>query len=200
MATAFENVCKWYREDKPELLEEVLSKEFAPDTSNVGSPLDAYSFQETCEYGEGVTPLMICAAKDRIECLALLLDAGAGMDVASTSGMTALHFVARGNLECLSELITRGASVGAVDCGGGTALHEAAANGDPLVVNMLLEEGISVDVRNKGMRTPLHVACARDNVSTAAALLERGASVVAVDCYGDTALHHEVALDPLCRG
>ena len=195
MAIAFENVCKWCREDKPELLEEVLSKEFAPDTNNVGSPLDACQPFPMTYHEEGFTSLMICAAKNHIECLALLLDAGAGMDVASTSGMTALHFAARRkNLDCLGELITRGALVGAVDNRGNTALHEAAAHGDSLIVDMLLKGGASVDARKKFMQTPLHVAW-NNNTSVAVALLEGGASVVAVDCTGDTALHHAVALD-----
>ena len=202
VATAFENVCKWCREDKPELLEEVLSKEFAPDTSNVGSPLDATSSFLMAHTGQHFTPLMICASNDHIECLVLLLDAGAGMDVASPSGMTALHYAAKGTLDCLSELITRGASVGAVDRQGNTALHhavcplrETASYGDPAqVVDMLLEEGASVDARNKVMQTPLHIAC-EHNTSTAVALLEGGASVVAVDRDGNTALHCAVTLD-----
>ena len=196
VATAFENVCKWCREDKPELLEEVLSKEFAPDTSNVRR-LDAHSRSYSLHVGyhsEEATPLMNCAYNDHIECLILLLDAGAGIDVASPSGRTALHFAAMGNLDCLSELITRGASVVAVDSTGNTALH-ASTHGDSLIVDMLLKGGISVDARNKVMQTPLHVACQHHKLYTAVALLEAGASVVAVDCDGDTALHYEVALD-----
>ena len=222
VAIAFENVCKWCREDKPELLEEVLSKEFAPGTSNVRR-LDAYYMGY---HWERVTPLMICAANDHIECLILLLGAGARMDVASPSGVTALHFASRGNLDCLSELITRGASVGAVDSDGNTALHYAAkgnldclnelitrgasvgavdstgntalhasAHGSSLIVDMLLKGGASVDARNKGMQTPLHVACRNHNTSAAVALLEGGASVVAVDCDGDTALHYVGAFE-----
>ena len=52
-----------------------------------------------------------------------------------------------------------------------------------------------VDARNKDRMTPLHVACAHDNTSVAVVLLERGASVVAVDCTGNTALHHAVGID-----
>ena len=184
-ATLLQSVCHACRagDDVMELLVKILSGETAPGTRNVRSPLDAYD-------DEGVTPLMICARYNRIKCLSLLLDAGAGMDVASPSGMTALHFAAKGNLDCLSELITRGASVGAVDSGGNTALHYAALS-DSSAVAILLKHGASVDAHNGTGSTPLRIASNCGNRGAVVSLLESGASMSFVDF---TALH--VAIDP----
>ena len=178
------------RMNQQEALGEVLSSgvfEFAPDARNVGAagvaaregrtkctlPLPWDVCDET-----GVTTLMICADLGHVECLVLLLEAGAGLDVVSPGGMTALLHAAKGSFGCLSELITRGACLTAVDSDGDTALHQAAKsvhNDVPDIVRLLLKHGASTEVVNNEGCTPLYMAIEHKNDTCAVALLEGGA-------------------------
>ena len=197
-------LCSMCRDNQQESLAEILSQHFAPNTRNVGTDVAAKGGETDCTLpapldvcqdvvGRGMTPLMICAERGHVGCLVLLLEAGAGLDVVSPVGMTALLHAAGGSLGCLSELITRGASLVIKDNEGYTALHRAAGSeedSEAELVHLLLKHGASVEVYNNGGGSPLHMALAAGNKPAVVALLEAGASLAAVDCDGDTALHY----------
>ena len=191
-ADAYRAVLSMCRLNQWEPLREILRNEFTPGAGKTGctpGPLDV------CDEVD-LTPLMICAAKNYVECLVLLLEAGVGLEVVSPRGMTALLHAAYGGIECLSELVTRGASL-AVDNGGYTALHLAASSHENVadIVRLLLKHGASIEATNNYGGTPLYSAVIYESEPAVAALLEQGASPNAVSDDGDTALHCALLID-----
>ena len=165
----YDAVCCMCRENQQDSLGAILARHYPPDTRNAGVANVSVTGGETertlpalldvCDK-TGRTPLMICARKGRFECLVLLLEAGAGLDVVSPHGNTALHHAA--------------ASKNKKQAG---------------LVNMLLKHGAKIEAGNNFGATPLHLAITRGNRRAAVALLEGGASFAAVDGDGNTALH-----------
>ena len=200
-ADPYDAVCCMCRENQQDSLGAILAQHFAPDSRNAGAAHVSARGGETertlpapldvCD-NTGMTPLMICAANDHVGCLVLLLEAGAGLDVVTPDGLSALMCATVGGVACLKELLTRGASLVPADGDGDTALHYAATMKDNQVdlVNMLLKHGASVEASNRFGLTPLLLAFQRGNKPAAVALLEGGASLAAVDSDGSTALHH----------
>jgi len=68
-------------------------------------------------------------------------------------------------------------------------LHTAAAKGQHLAVQMLIEKGANVEAVSITSSTPLHYAACLGNVEVAKALIEGGANLNAVNQDGFTPLH-----------
>ena len=200
-ADPYDAVCCMCRENQQDSLGAILAQHFAPDTRNAGAAHVSARGGETertlpapldvCDK-TGRTPLMICAHKGHVGCLVLLLEAGAGLDIVTPNGLTALMCATVGGVACLKELLTRGASLAIVDHNGTTALHFAvfSRNNQADLVNMLLKHGASIEAVNSSGLTPLLVAFQEGNEPAVVALLEGGASLASVDSDGNTALHH----------
>lgn len=73
--------------------------------------------------------------------------------------------------------------------GCGTLLHLAAAFGQPLILDTLIEAGAPLEARDADGCSPVHIAAERNNVSALELLVRRGANVNATDNYGNTPLH-----------
>ena len=173
-ADPYDAVCCMCRDNQQDSLRAILAQHFAPDTRNAGAANVSARGGETertvpalldaCD-DTGRTPLMICACKGHVGCLVLLLEAGAGLDVVSPDGNTALH------------------------------LASFSKNNQADLVNMLLKHGASIEARNNVVITPLLVAIAEANEPAVVALLEGGASLATVDNDSDTALHYAARLE-----
>ena len=147
--------------------------------------------------------LCTAAKTMNLECVEILLNAGANI-LTKFLGRNALyHAVRNGNVDILQMMLDK-VDVLAADAALKEALFEAAANGTVASVEILLKRGIDVncphyhDSEFVSMCPPLVAACygpfmLRNYTSkfsdTAKLLIESGARLDAKDTYSDTALH-----------
>ena len=133
--------------DDSDAVEKLLRKPLSPNIKN--------------EYVE--TALHVAADTGSVECLALLLEAGADKDaVRMPYSGTALHLAAdNGHLEVVRLLLDAGASV-CTDAAGGvhgrTALHSAAMDGHLEIVQLLLGAGADKDATDEDGSTAWDLA------------------------------------------
>jgi ankyrin repeat protein len=107
-----------------------------------------------------------------------LLAAGAAVDAAGDSGMTALlHAVKEGKLTVVRKLVAAGADVKAADRSGMTALMHAVRLSSLEVVRALVEAGADVGAADESGETALMHAAETNNVKVAQALVAAGADV-----------------------
>ena len=98
------------------------------------------------------------AASAHVECVRVLIQAGADVNSANKDGLPPLMKVVLthgDNVECVNTLVQAGADVNANDVDGFTPLMFAARNGHENCVNTLLEAGAAVNKINRGGRTAL---------------------------------------------
>jgi ankyrin repeat protein len=114
----------------------------------------------------GYTPLMLAALKDRVECVRVLVAAGAKTEIECLSdGMTAMHLAASaGHPEIIAALaVAPGINIDSVDNKGQTSLMIAAINGEDESAKALLAAGAKTDIKDqRGYDALLH---ARSNGS-----------------------------------
>ncbi len=138
---------------------------------------------------DGMTALHWAASRGDAELAAMLLAAGARVDVLTRNGnYTPLHLAARsGRAPVVKALLGAGADVKAVTTtGGASALHFAAADGDSATVAALLDKGAPVDMREGAWsQTPLMWASSYNRVRAIKALLARGANIEATSKIED---------------
>jgi ankyrin repeat protein len=95
----------------------------------------------------GSTPLLFASRSGDVECVRLLIAAGADVNDQLPNGMTALVLAAHsGNGEAARFLLEKGADPNA-DSVGYTALHAAILRSDLALVNSLLAHGAKADVQ-----------------------------------------------------
>lgn len=134
------------------------------------------------------TPLHLAAFMGHVQCLKLLVRAGADVNCGMTKKViggvalypvqrcsvvtfgdgngTALHLAAGwGNLECLKELISSGASVNARDYHGYTALHGAAYYGEVDCLKELIEAGADKELKSNDGKTAFDIAANRGSAA-----------------------------------
>lgn len=125
----------------------------------------------------GQTPLMMAVAFGSSGAVDLLLNAGADVKAAATSGATALHW-SRGDADKVRLLLDRGADVNARSQLGRTPLIIAAAStGGIEAARMLLAKGAEVNMADNTGATPLMEATNAGQEDIVRLLLDRGADV-----------------------
>jgi ankyrin repeat protein len=142
--------------------------------------------------GLGGTALHDASWSGHVPLINLLIENGAGVDVAHTeTGSTPLHYAAITNHpEAATVLLHHGAKVGARSRTGATALHLAANRGYSAVVELLLASGAEVDAVDAPGNTPLLEAAWKGHSGVATLLLAKGANANAVNpVSGVTPLH-----------
>ncbi|CAK9009098.1 Ankyrin-1 (ANK-1) (Ankyrin-R) (Erythrocyte ankyrin) [Durusdinium trenchii] len=165
------------QENRVERVEELLQLPLSPDADKVDW-----------------TALRAAARAGNVQCLTLLLEAGAEIEQKDVYGRTALHWAAfEGRLEVVELLLKAGAAVGWAKNDGADALHLAVWNGHLEVVRILLQARAEVDKGTNERATALHVAAQHGYLEISQMLLDVGADKnKARDC-GQTALHGAAA-------
>jgi ankyrin repeat protein len=140
---------------------------------------------------KGDTPLDLATCFGHADCVELLLQCGAVVDVrrSSREPTPLLNACFNGHVHCAKLLLQSGADVDARTLDGLTPLHRACFNARLACVRLLLEHGVELNAVNRRRKTALHIACFRNNVDCVRLLLECGADPDARDEHGETPLH-----------
>ena len=161
------------KKNLPDRVEKLLRKPVSPDM----------------KIKDARTALHVAAYTGSVDCLALLLEAGADKDASTfRQRMTALHFAAEnGHMEVVLLLLGAGADKDASYVYGMRALDLAAGNGHLDVVRLFLEEGAGINVPNIYGTTSLHSAAGNGHPQVVRLLLEvRANKDVRDTIYGKT--------------
>uniref|UniRef100_A0A673K245 SOCS box domain-containing protein n=1 Tax=Sinocyclocheilus rhinocerous TaxID=307959 RepID=A0A673K245_9TELE len=134
----------------------------------------------SCVSGSGVsaaefdiTPLQEAAARGQTQCVRLLLDAGAQVNVYGSTPLCEACSV--GNVECVRLLLEYGAKVNPMLSSRTTSpLHEACMGGNADCVRLVIAKGASLEAYDLYYGTPLHVACASRHLECVKVLLNAG--------------------------
>jgi hypothetical protein len=122
--------------------------------------------------------------------LQLLLEKGAAVDAADSTGRTPLHQASKnGHVDVVKLLLEKGAAVDAANSYGETPLYLASAYGHVDVVKLLLEKGAAVDAADSYGRTPLYWASSKGHIDVVKLLIKKGAAVDAANNNGRTPLY-----------
>eukprot|EP00435_Cladocopium_sp_Y103_P072762 s30_g41.t1 len=159
---------------------------------------------------EGKAALHFAAEEGHLQCVELLLEAGARLDLQQElTGTAPLHLAAeQGHLAVVRLLLQRGADkdlarhvevvkllldVGAdkdkASAVGATALHLAALNGHMEVVHLLLRAGVDRDKTSTAGATALHLAALNGHPDVLKVLLDHGAPCDVATATGKRPLH-----------
>ena len=145
----------------------------------------------------GETALAFAAKGGHIECVSLLLEAGAKVDTRFTGygaqNYTALmHAADNGHATCVEMLIDAGADVNTLDYTCGTALCLAARKGFQDSVQLLIDAGADLNMTNANLNTcgeiPLLCAAKNNHLKCIQQLIGAGANVNRMDKYENTSL------------
>ena len=140
-------------------------------------------------------PLAAAAGNAHINCVKLLLQHGAAVDVRKTAPSSrpvwsALHEAsAAGNVECVTELLNHGADVNRQTKGmDSTALHLAARNGHVSCIDALCKHGANVHIEDCDGQHALFWASEGGHANCVKALLQHGSDANHLDACGFSAL------------
>uniref|UniRef100_A0A0G4HJR4 Uncharacterized protein n=1 Tax=Chromera velia CCMP2878 TaxID=1169474 RepID=A0A0G4HJR4_9ALVE len=158
-----------------------------------GASVDRPTGEVRLEWGvvRGWTPAMFASACGSRAPLKILLAAGANINAASRSRVTALMLASeKGSLATVSMLLQAapGADVNASDSGGMTALLTASKRGHVGVVRSLVEHHANVNASAHGRWTALMLAARVGRSEVVQTLLSAGAQVDASNIGRETAL------------
>lgn len=138
----------------------------------------------------GMFPLGIAARCGHADCVKLLLDHGAYVDIKDNTGCTPLHHASEtGSVDCVQMLLDYHAKVEEVDGEGFTPFHTACEHGHFDVLNVLMEHGAAIDSPNPEGWRPIHLAAQNGRYDCLVFLTEHGAKVQKVNDEKWTALH-----------
>ena len=148
--------------DEPE---EELSPPFdlieANDADGLRGWLKEHGHPDSVRDSDGYTPLMCACDPDRLECLDLLLAAGADPNAQTPNG-TPLAIIAGcryDNLAVLEKLFEAGLDPNAAEPDGDTVLHNASADNEHIeVVRIFLRHGANPNVARSSGETPRTMA------------------------------------------
>ncbi|CAG0910203.1 unnamed protein product, partial [Cyprideis torosa] len=147
----------------------------------------------------GIPP---CEENCRLQCVKILLDAGASIQHCDKNGNIALHYATRDNHPCIAQyLLTVDPSLCLVkNAQGKTALtiQQAVEWKNSVIISILIQHGAPVDEEDQEKRTPLLLAIGWDSsladeknqLQCVKVLVEAGANVLHRDRSGHNALRY----------
>ncbi|KAI8505099.1 hypothetical protein Bbelb_172080 [Branchiostoma belcheri] len=113
----------------------------------------------------GRTPLMYAVCHNQPDCLSLLLDNKADLDVQAHDGMTAVAMAANlGHAPAVEQLVQQGANCDLQDIQGRAAVHWAAAGGSNGCLQLLIEGKANPTLRDRDGMSPCMWACRADMI------------------------------------
>eukprot|EP00238_Polyblepharides_amylifera_P000660 CAMPEP_0196572032 /NCGR_PEP_ID=MMETSP1081-20130531/2154_1 /TAXON_ID=36882 /ORGANISM="Pyramimonas amylifera, Strain CCMP720" /LENGTH=829 /DNA_ID=CAMNT_0041889213 /DNA_START=35 /DNA_END=2524 /DNA_ORIENTATION=+ len=152
---------------------------------------------------DGLTPLHVALLNGQLDCLRLLLEAGAetlircegspGLHIAVSMGI--LPSFAQFSIEAVKALLASAPEVNILDDLGRSALHLCADFGLPAQTELLLQAGSLVNVRDRTGQFPAHYAASHPQVLSL--LLAGGANACSLSGVRRSPLH--AAADAGCR-
>ena len=127
----------------------------------------------------GWSPLLNSASRGHSECVEMLLQCNARVDVFDYEGRSALHLAADcGSLEVCQSLLEKNAFVNSKNKLGLTALHFTSAKGFTDLVDFLVtKSGAAIESLTIKKQTPLHLAAASGQHDTCQKLIDLDAMV-----------------------
>jgi hypothetical protein len=137
----------------------------------------------------GVTPMMLAAARNEMDKLKVLIDAGVNVNETDASGWSVLMYAARSSSSFPVQMLLKA----------GANPNQSSPHGDtPLMVSCLdrswdddlVNAGANVNAQNKDGQTALMMLAARDEVDEIRDALKAGADVSLKDKQGRTALDY----------
>ena len=132
------------------------------------------------------TPLMIAAGQGHVECIRMLLEAEAEVNVCNNFNTALTEASKKGCIACINILLKAGANVNYYNiyC---TALMEASENGHVECMRILIDSGANINKRTN-LGTALTEAAGNGRVECMKLLLALNADVDTQDKHGNTAL------------
>lgn len=141
------------------------------------------------EQSDNATLLGMAAGSDEPDCVDMLVEAGARVDDADASGLTALHIASYlGHERVVAALIARGANMESKEQDGYTPLMMAANSGSAGAVRVLLGHGAQPNATDSQGATPIMFAAQHDNPELVALLLAEGADPNVTASHGLSAI------------
>ena len=141
------------REGKLEILQEAIKKNY-----------DLLHYQNS----KGFSLLILASYNNQSEIVKYLISKNANINLADTSGNTALMGVAfQGYTDIARILIKNKVSIDQQNYNGATALHFAATFGNKAIVELLIEAKASKTIKNSYGDTPYDLAKKQANVELA---------------------------------
>lgn len=114
--------------------------------------------------GTGASPLIYASIKGDIECMKILLDNGANINVIDINGRSPIFYALdSGKIDALKLLIDNGADLNQKDKNEITLLDFAMKNQDFEVIKLLLENGVDINYKNKMGESLLITAISDEN-------------------------------------
>ncbi|XP_030383953.1 ankyrin repeat, PH and SEC7 domain containing protein secG [Scaptodrosophila lebanonensis] len=139
-----------------------------------------------------MTPLHYAAAWGHADCVRILLEHNAPINVVNSVGYTPLH-VGAGSVEVVRLLIKHGALINAKTLSDGkTALHLAIESRCQEAAHVILQTNVNINETDDDNETPLMTAIVCGLLPLAKELIERGARLNLQDKLDRTALYYAV--------
>ncbi|KAK7398737.1 hypothetical protein QQX98_011881 [Neonectria punicea] len=145
----------------------------------------------------GMTPLMVAALYNRVECMRLFLKAGCNIQQ-DNEGDCAIHYAAqRCSTDAVGLLLAAGASASARGLNGRTPLHLLAVNPastktdaiEKTIQLLLVTKDADLEARDINGHTPAMFALCESNLPVLRCLIEAGASLYTNDVYSQNTIH-----------
>lgn len=129
----------------------------------------------------------LAAGRGHLDCVALLVEKGAEVNVKDNDGVSPLIDALKGGHDQAAQfLLNNGATPEMKDAG--SELCKAAANKDMEFVERLVKAGVDPNEADYSQRTPLHIVAADGTAKDVEFLVQEGADVLVKDRHGYTPL------------